>query len=807
MTKKIVRVGSRDSKLAIRQSEMVMEQIAKAHPEISLELVTMKTTGDLILDRRLELVGGKGLFVKELDLALREGRVDITVHSLKDLPMETPEDLPLLAFSARENPLDVLVLPQSESEIGSALGAVIKANSLIGTSSRRRELQLKELYPNWNFESIRGNLQTRLRKLDEGQFDGIILAYAGIARLGMEERISKIFSPDEVIPAAGQGTLVVQGRKGEDYYYLDCIDDKTARIEAEAERCFVSRLDGGCSSPIGAFAEVKGDEILLRGLYCDEKTGRYSKGRISGQVGEGKKLAEQLADRLKKEIGNGKVWLVGAGPGDAGLFTLKGRAVLNEAQVVVYDKLVGEGVLSMIPAGAKQIFVGKVAGNHPVPQEEINEILLREAKAGNRVVRLKGGDPFLFGRGGEELELLVSEGIPFEVVPGVTSAIAVPAYNGIPVTHRDFVSSLHIITGHAKKGSELEIDYDTLVKLKGTLVFLMGVTAMDSICKGLLGAGMNPSMPAAILENGTKAHQRRVVSTLEALPEDAKKAEIGTPAIIVVGEVCSLAEAFSWAEKRPLGGLKIGVTRPKDRPSYLGDQLAFLGAEVLSLPSVETVAIENNQALKKEIARIENYGWVVFTSPAGAKIFFDSLRAESVDIRSLHNIRFAAIGPATAKILEEKGLFVDLIPKVYSGEVLGQALVERIESDSSYCNFPKVLIPRAEIGGEDATSRLSAAGIPYTDLPIYKTFLPGAPADFQVSQLDYVAFTSASTVKGFVQLAGDQDLKDVNAVCIGQRTAEEAEAYGMKIFVSEHADMDSMVACFLNVKAHMGEQQ
>ena len=230
----------------------------------------------------------------------------------------------------------------------------------------------------------------------------------------------------------------------------------------------------------------------------------------------------------------GKVWLVGAGPWDAGLLTLKGKEVLSRAQVVVYDRLVGSGILSMIPENAECIDVGKQAGNHTMPQEEINQVLLREALADRRVVRLKGGDPFLFGRGGEELELLSRHGIPFEIVPGVPSAISVPAYNGIPVTHRDQVSSLHIITGHKKKGEPYDLDFDALVRTKGTLVFLMGSAALPEICKGLLNAGMDPDMPAALLQQGTMAGQKKLLSTVSLLASEAAKSTVATPAIILV---------------------------------------------------------------------------------------------------------------------------------------------------------------------------------------------------------------------------------------------------------------------------------
>ena len=234
---------------------------------------------------------------------------------------------------------------------------------------------------------------------------------------------------------------------------------------------------------------------------------------------------------------SGKVWLVGAGPGDVGLFTLKGLRVLKNAEVVFYDSLVGQGVLSQIPASARLVNVGKRAGNHTLPQEEINRLLLEEAKKGYRVVRLKGGDPFLFGRGGEELELLAEQGIPYEVVPGVTSPLSVPAYNGIPVTHRDFCSSLHIITGHKRKGQEYDIDFRALVQTKGTLVFLMGIAALADICQGLLLAGMDADMPAAVLQKGTTAGQKRIVATVGTLVQEAARRKVETPAIILVGKV------------------------------------------------------------------------------------------------------------------------------------------------------------------------------------------------------------------------------------------------------------------------------
>ena len=288
----------------------------------------------------------------------------------------------------------------------------------------------------------------------------------------------------------------------------------------------------------------------------------------------------------------GKVILVGAGPGDPGLLTRKGLEALRSADVVVYDRLVGPGILALMPEGAEQINVGKQAAHHPVPQEQINRILLDKALEGKTVVRLKGGDPFLFGRGGEELELLARHRIPFEEVPGITSAIAAPAYGGIPVTHRDCCSSLHIVTGHQRSGKELDIDFEALVRTGGTLVFLMGVSALPAICRGLLDAGMAPDTPAATVERGTTPSQRRTSATLADLPRRAEEVGVKSPAVIVVGQVCALAEQFDWFDRLPLKGKTVVVTRPKERAGTLSGRLRSLGADVWEYPCISTVPID-----------------------------------------------------------------------------------------------------------------------------------------------------------------------------------------------------------------------
>lgn len=489
----------------------------------------------------------------------------------------------------------------------------------------------------------------------------------------------------------------------------------------------------------------------------------------------------------------GRVWLVGAGPSDAGLFTLKGKEVLERAEVVVYDALVGEGILQMIPSEAQCINVGKRSSNHTMAQEKISELLVEKAKEGKRVVRLKGGDPFLFGRGGEEIELLVKEGIPYEVVPGITSAISVPAYQGIPVTHRDFCSSVHIITGHKRAGASYDIDFDALVRTKGTLVFLMGVASLPDICRGLLLAGMDADTPAALLMQGTTAKQERIVATVASLEEEVKRRTVRTPAIIVVGAVCALADTFSWYEKQELGGVKVMLLRPKERIGKTAARLRSLGAQVLEIPAIRTVKRENNEALEKAFAQIRSYDWIVFTSPAGVRIFFEALEEKKMDVRYLAGAKFAVIGSGTAKELRMHGLYADLMPEIYDAAHLGSALAKEC------CGTERILIPRASQGSPELVRSLFAVPqLTVDDVVVYDTVYTSgawidAKAEMESGSVDYVLFTSASTVHAFAALTEGIDYSGVNAVCIGAQTCKAAAAYGMRTWVSQQASVESLI--------------
>ncbi|MCD7744890.1 MAG: uroporphyrinogen-III C-methyltransferase [Lachnospiraceae bacterium] len=531
------------------------------------------------------------------------------------------------------------------------------------------------------------------------------------------------------------------------------------------------------------------------------------------------------------ETGNvGKVTLVGAGPSDPGLFTLKGKQALSDAEVVVYDALVGQGILNMIPDTAEIINVGKRASHHTMPQNEINQLLVQKAKEGKRVVRLKGGDPFLFGRGGEEIEELVQAGIPFDVVPGVTSALAVPAYQGIPVTHRDFCSSVHIITGHkqasADNGDNLGIDFEALVRTRGTLVFLMGVSALGDICRGLLAAGMTPTTPAALLIQGTTAHQRRIVATVATLEEEVKRQGSDTPAIIVVGDVCVLANEFSWVEQQPLGGIKVLLTRPKELISETAAKLRAKGAEVLELPAIRTERIRNNVRLSQALERLDAYQWIVFTSPTGVRVFFEEMAEHGIDCRALGSVRFAVIGNGTKKVLAEHGFYADLMPEVYDAAHLGRALRDAITSMNSEKNAfmeanaqselnekrfsedergqTHILIPRAAAGSPELLTELGEEFL-VDDIPTYETrYASGRLVDlkkeFADGKIDYVMFTSASTVRGFAQAAPDVDYTKVQAICIGKQTETVAAALGMKTYVAREASIDSLIERLCEVR-------
>ncbi len=475
-------------------------------------------------------------------------------------------------------------------------------------------------------------------------------------------------------------------------------------------------------------------------------------------------------------MAQGKVWLVGAGPGDPGLLTCRGREILESADVVVYDRLAGDGVLSLIPTDAEGINVGKCGGCHPVPQEEIEKILVDKALEGKQVVRLKGGDPFLFGRGGEEMERLAASGIACEAIPGVTSAIAAPECAGIPVTHRGCANSLHIITAHTREGGIAEQDYAALAHLGGTLVFLMGVSSLPEICTRLLREGFSPHTPMAAVQWGTTARQRRLTGKLEDFAEKAARYKLASPAVVVVGSVADLGEKLDWHGALPLWGVKTVVTRPRKRQGRLSRMLRDLGAEVVEFPVIETLPLD------RPLPPLDA-SWIGFTSVTGVECFFARLQKEGRDVRSMGNAKIAAIGPTTATALNERGLRVDLIPQVYDGRHMAEALAEQAKGE-------KILLFRALDGAPELTTTLERHGARFTEAALYRTV--ARPAPFTPRDVDAVVFTSASTVRAFKQTC--PHLTVPFACCIGEQTAAEARRQGFEIIgIAKKATLEHLV--------------
>ena len=482
----------------------------------------------------------------------------------------------------------------------------------------------------------------------------------------------------------------------------------------------------------------------------------------------------------KKE--KGVVYLVGAGPGDKDLLTLAAEKAIKSADVVVYDRLVSDDIMSLIPAGTKLINVGKNVGDHPVPQERISEILVEEAQKVQKVVRLKGGDPFLFGRGGEELQLLVSKGIDFRVIPGITSSIGAATYGGIPVTHRDYCSSVHMITGIGKRGTEPNINFSALVKLEGTLIFMMSVGSIDYISSGLLDAGMDPNMPCGVVENGTRSYQRKVISTLENLANDVRKNNIKSPALIIVGRVCSLSEDFDWFSKLPLIGKNILVTQPKSKASRLAELIRDAGGNPILYPVIET------KYIRPINPPVDEFKVLAFTSSVGVESFFEELLDKGKDARSLSDKIIIAVGSQTAEVLKKYGVIADFIPSKFDGQTMIREFAEtgKVEPEDG------ILLLRAEKGSEETIEELKKWGARYIDYPIYRTnFVDHESLD--MDSIDWITFTSKSCVSGVLSTQDENELKGRAALCIGRQTEKLASDSGFKTYVSEEATIVSML--------------
>jgi uroporphyrinogen III methyltransferase/synthase len=482
---------------------------------------------------------------------------------------------------------------------------------------------------------------------------------------------------------------------------------------------------------------------------------------------------------------NGKVYLVGAGPGDPGLFTLRGREVLGRAEVVIYDYLANEELLQYAPPDAERIYVGKKGGDHTLSQEAINALLVASGRE-RVVVRLKGGDPFIFGRGGEEAQELVAAGIPFEVVPGVTAATAVPAYAGIPLSHRDFAASIGLVTGHEREDQrgDSKLAWEHLATGLGTLVLFMGVKNLEAISQQLIVHGRPPQTPVAVIRWGTTHAQRTVVGTLGDIAERVHAARLKPPAIIVVGEVVTLRDELNWFERRPLFGRSIVVTRAREQASEFKERLEELGAHCIEFPTIRIVAPPSWEPLDEAIGHLERYDWAIFTSANGVARFMERLWAAGGDVRALKGVRLAAIGPKTAEALERCGLRIDLVP----GEFRAEAILEGL--GAAAVAGRRILLARALEARDVLPDTLRRWGAEVDEVAAYQTVLPSDRAAdlfalLERGEVDCITFTSSSTVRNFFGLF-ERDallplLGGVVIGCIGPVTAQTAMELGLKV--------------------------
>jgi uroporphyrinogen III methyltransferase/synthase len=476
---------------------------------------------------------------------------------------------------------------------------------------------------------------------------------------------------------------------------------------------------------------------------------------------------------------SGIVYLVGAGPGDPGLLTVRGREILERADVVVYDRLIGAELLALCRSDAEKIYVGKEANRHALPQDEINALLVERAHVGKSVCRLKGGDPFVFGRGGEEALFCRKHGISFEIVPGVTSAIAAPAYAGIPVTQREVASSFAVVTGHTKDDDAPPAE----LPVADTLVFLMGVRALPKIVAQLRVRGEPSSTPVALVRWGTTTMQHVVTGTLQTIEDEVARADLKPPALIVVGDVVNLREQLQWFDNRPLWGKTVIVTRAREQASGLVEGLHSLGARVIQCPTIRVEDLEEYMELDAAIETLGDFDWIVFTSTNGVEKFWDRLRGRNLDARTFGKVRLAAIGPATAESLQQHGLIADFVPESSISENVAAGLLERGAAGK------RVLIARAAEGREALHEKLSEGGVQVTIAPCYRTIPDHSNVDAACEALlagsvDWVTFTSSSTVKNFVQAVGieivQQTRNTFRVACIGPVTARTAEECGLK---------------------------
>ena len=493
----------------------------------------------------------------------------------------------------------------------------------------------------------------------------------------------------------------------------------------------------------------------------------------------------------------GKVYLVGAGPGDYKLLTLKGLECIKNADVIVYDRLANSNYLREAKPTCEFIYVGKESSNHTLPQDDINRVIADKAKEGKIVTRLKGGDPYVFGRGGEEGQLLKEEGIDFEVVPGITSAIGGLCYAGIPITHRDHASSFHVITGHLREDDKEnpEINWNALANTRGTLVFLMGVANLKKISENLIKEGKCKDTPVALISWATRYNQRVITSTLEDVYETAIRENVKPPTLIAVGSVVNLRDTLNFFENKPLFGKNIMVTRSRTQSSSIVEKIMDLGGNPIEIPTIKIEKIEKNIELENEINNIKNYTYLVLTSKNAVEIFFDKLEEMNLDARALANLKVCAIGSATAKEIKSRGINPDIVPEKFVAESLYDELKDKLTKED------KILIPRAKNARDYLVDKLGEI-CTVKEVHTYESVIDTSRKDeildiLDKEELDYITFASSSSVRNFVEIIGEENLEKINSskvISIGPITSATARELNIDVYKeAEKATIDKIV--------------
>lgn len=778
-------IGTRGSKLALVQTNYVCDTLKKAYPQHEFEIVVIKTKGDLILDKPLNQIGDKGLFVKEIEEKMRSGEIHMGVHSMKDMPAVPAPGLAFTKAWKREDPRDVLILREKKNLMELKTGAVI------GTGSRRRTVQLLRMRPDLKIVDIRGNVETRIRKMEEQKLDGIVLAAAGLHRLGMQERITQYLESEEMISAPAQGILALEIREEETELagMLNALSDEETEQIAVAERGFLQLIGGDCHVPVGAVCKrTQAGMYRLKAMFGRaEEEAAY----IEVEGTEPFELAKEAAKGIRRQLA-GTVYLVGGGPGDAELITVKGRRLLSEADCIIYDRLSSPELLAFAKADCEKIYVGKADRHHTMKQEDINSLLVEKAMKYQKVVRLKGGDVYVFGRGGEEGLVLRENGVPFEIVPGISSSMAGLAYAGIPVTHRGIASGFHVVTAHDRQDELADIDFEAMARGKDTCVFLMGLGKVGEIAEKLMQAGKPETTAAAVISRATTPGQKVCCADLAHIAEETKKAALPSPALIVVGDVIALREQLSFFEQKALFGKSYLIPKIGEATTELAQMLRENGASVEEFP-VGRIVHKKADLSKEDLAGIN---WLLFTSKHGVDAFFENLDASGLDVRNLAGISIVAIGSKTAEHLRAYGIHADFVPEVYNSDAFAEELQKLVKPEE------RILYPKAA----NADSHLKEALGEYCrfdELVVYENEKAENIILQEVwTNHDGILFTCASSAKRFAKavkdMAAECDKKNCRIYSIGPKCSQALRELGFEtVEQAKEATYQSMAEMIL----------